>query len=69
MSQKDGPAAVDSIVAFLEMGGRAQFVWPAYGLTAAVLVGLLVVSLRAMRAHERELDRFEARRPRRERRS
>ena len=23
---------------FLEMGGYAQFVWPAYGLTALVLV-------------------------------
>ncbi|MFI4985943.1 MAG: heme exporter protein CcmD [Alphaproteobacteria bacterium] len=40
------------------MGGRAQFVWPAYGIAALVLVALLVVSLRAKRASLRQLDEF-----------
>ena len=55
-------------MAFLDMGGRAAFVWPAYGLTALVLIGLLVISVRALRARDRELERLEGNRPRRERR-
>ena len=58
---------MDRILAFLDMGGRAAFVWPAYGLTALVLIGLLLVSLKAMRARDRELERLKggARRGRR----
>jgi heme exporter protein D len=40
---------------FLAMGGYAQFVWPAYGLAAVVLVGLLAISLRQLRKAEAEL--------------
>lgn len=58
---------MDKIATFLDMGGRAQFVWPAYGLTALVLIALLLVSLKAMRARDRELDGIEGRRRRRER--
>lgn len=47
---------MDAITTFLAMGGYAAFVWPAFGITAAVLVGLLVVSWRALRAREAELD-------------
>lgn len=46
-------------MAFLDMGGRAAFVWPAYGLTALVLIALLLASLKAMRARDRELRRLE----------
>jgi heme exporter protein D len=53
---------MDTIAAFLDMGGRAEFVWPAYGLTAIVLIGILVASLRSLRARERELERFRGRR-------
>ncbi len=38
------------------MGGYALYVWPSFGLTAAVLTGLLVVSLRVLRAREAALD-------------
>ncbi len=41
---------------FLAMGGYAQFVWPAYGLAAVVLVGLLAISLRQLRKAEAELS-------------
>jgi heme exporter protein D len=58
---------MDKIATFLDMGGRAQFVWPAYGLTALVLIILLVVSLRTMRERERTLDRLEGGRRRRDR--
>lgn len=33
--------------AWLSMGGYAAFVWPAWGATALVLGGLIVVSLNA----------------------
>ena len=39
---------------FFAMGGYAAFVWPAYGVAAVVLIGLLVQSLRALRAREAE---------------
>lgn len=56
---------MDRIAAFLDMGGRAQFVWPAYILTAIVLVVVLVVSLKALRGNESALGRFEGRRGKR----
>jgi heme exporter protein D len=46
---------MDSIAAFLAMGGYARFVWPSFGLTLIVLAGLLVLSLRGLRAAEAEL--------------
>ena len=52
---------------FLDMGGYAAFVWPAYGAAAAARVVLLFVSLRTLRAREAELARAEgARGPRRQ---
>ncbi len=41
---------------FFQMGGYALYVWPSFGLTAAVLAGLLVVSLRGLRAREAALE-------------
>ena len=46
-----------SVSEFLDMGGYAGFVWPAFGLTALVMVWLLVASLRRLRANERLLAR------------
>ncbi len=37
---------------FFAMGGYAAFIWPAYGFTAALLCGLLVLSLKSMRQRE-----------------
>lgn len=42
------------------MGGYAGFVWPSYLVTAVVLVGLVVTSLRGMRAREGELKTLQA---------
>jgi heme exporter protein D len=50
-------------MAFLDMGGYAAFVWPSFGLTAVVLIGLLVLSLRALRAEEAELRALQGRAP------
>ena len=58
-----------SLSSFLEMGGYGGFVWPAFGLTAAVLLALLIESLRRLKAAERALARLESQVPsRRERR-
>ena len=42
--------AVSGVAAYLAMGGYAVFVWPAYGLTFAVLGGLALNSWRRYRA-------------------
>jgi len=47
---------LDAITTFLAMGGYAAFVWPAFGITAAVLAVLFVASWRSVRAREAELD-------------
>ncbi len=56
---------MDRIQAFLEMGGYAMFVWPAYGVAIGVLIGLLVVSLRGMRGHEAAFKSLRANLPHR----
>ena len=50
------------------MGGYGGFIWPAWGIAALVLTGLIVASVRAMRTRERELAALEAAAPRRRRR-
>ncbi len=37
------------------MGGYAGFIWPAFGISALVLAGLLLDSQRRLRAQEAEL--------------
>jgi heme exporter protein D len=51
------PAATN-IAAYLAMGGYAVFVWPAYGLTFAVLGGLAVHSWRRYRQSARTLEQL-----------
>lgn len=57
--------AFDSIAAFLEMGGYALYVWPAYVITA---VGVAFITLWPLRRHRRFLYE-EAMRQRREQRA
>jgi heme exporter protein D len=45
---------------FLAMGGYAGFVWPAYALTTAVLVAVLVATWRGLRRRRRQLDALQA---------
>lgn len=49
-----------SLSAFLGMGGYAAYVWPAFAVTAAVLIGLLVTSVRTVRSREADLARLRA---------
>lgn len=45
---------------FFHMGGYAGYVWPAYGIAALVLVILLFMTLRTLRAREADLANLEA---------
>jgi heme exporter protein D len=40
---------------FLDMGGYAAFVWPAWALTAALLAWMAIASMRRLKSLEREL--------------
>ena len=46
---------MEQLRSFLAMGGYGAFVWPAYGVTALVMVWLLASSLRRLRGLERAL--------------
>ena len=46
---------MEALMEFLDMGGYAGFVWPAYGLAALVLGGLALDSLRRLRTQQRDL--------------
>lgn len=48
----------------LDLGGYGMYVWPAYGVAGVVLLGLLLVSLRALIENERALARLQAPRER-----
>ena len=50
---------------FFAMGGYARFVWPAYAVTALVLLGLLAWTLGSYRRVKRELGIAEEKGPRR----
>ena len=50
---------MSELSAWLAMGGYAAFVWPAYGIAAAVLGGMSVYSWRRYRASVETLARLE----------
>ena len=43
---------MDRVAEFFAMGGYAAYVWPALGLTAAVMIGLAWQSWRRLRREE-----------------
>lgn len=45
---------------FLEMGGYAGFVWPSYIAVALVLIVLMYLSIRSLKAAEADLQSLEA---------
>ena len=51
--------------AFLDMGGYGGYVWPAYAIAAAVLIGLVWHSVHALRSSTRDLEEAEKTSPRR----
>ena len=55
-----------SLSQYFAMGGYAAFVWPAYAVVAAVLIGLFVAGRRFQRATEIELAALQPARRRRD---
>ncbi|QEA40780.1 heme exporter protein CcmD [Pistricoccus aurantiacus] len=53
--------AFDSFAAFLHMGGHAPYVWSAWGITAALLLGSVLLARQERRHLLRELERRERR--------
>ena len=49
---------MDALTSYFNMGGYAGFIWPAYAIVAAVLLGLWVISRRSLRDAERTLDKL-----------
>lgn len=45
---------------YFGMDGYGGFIWPSYGLAAAVLIGLLIYTLRKARAEKAALDKLES---------
>ena len=45
---------------YFDMGGYAAFIWPSYGIAALLLVALLLLSTRRLRAAERALGEQDA---------
>ena len=56
---------MQSISEFFAMGGYAGYVWSAYGVAALILIGLLVMSWKDLRARLAEVAALEAASPRR----
>jgi heme exporter protein D len=48
---------------YLDMGGYAAFVWPAYGLSLAVILGLAFNAWRTLKVRERDLAKLRDLRP------
>jgi heme exporter protein D len=51
---------MEAFAKFLDMGGYAAYVWPALGLTGAVLAGLWIASALSAKRREAELAALEA---------
>lgn len=58
---------MESLTAFLDMGGHAAFIWPAYGMVFLVLIVLWGVSRRYVKSSAAELHSLNADRPKRNR--
>ena len=48
---------------FFAMGGYAAFIWPAYGISAVALAGMIWQCFAAWRAARKRLDALERERP------
>ena len=58
---------MQAILSFLSMGGYAEFVWPAFAVSAALMAGLWLVSRKAWRESQSSLEALQATRPERPR--
>jgi heme exporter protein D len=56
---KDSEKAMQGLRDFFEMGGYGAYVWPAYGITALVMLALLVTTLRGLSARQKAVSELE----------
>ncbi|SDG12054.1 heme exporter protein D [Limimonas halophila] len=50
---------MQAVLDYLAMGGYAAYIWPAYGLSVLVMGGLVVQSVRQLRARQRAVAALE----------
>lgn len=50
---------MSTISNFFDMGGYGAFIWPSYGVTAVVMIVMLMASLRRLRENEATLKALE----------
>ncbi|PCI38595.1 MAG: heme exporter protein CcmD [Rhodospirillaceae bacterium] len=43
---------------FLNMGGYGSYIWPSYGITAVVMLGVLIASLKSLKSTEATYKRL-----------
>jgi heme exporter protein CcmD len=53
---------MEDVLNYLNMGGYAAFVWGAYGLSALGLGGVFVMTLRTLKARQKEFDALKSQR-------
>jgi heme exporter protein CcmD len=58
---------METLITYFQMSGHAWFVWPAYGITLAVMMALVVNSLSTLRTDRKILTALESANPRRAR--
>lgn len=51
---------MERFLTYLDMGGYAAWIWPAYGLATLALVGILVMTLRTLKARQQEFDELKS---------
>ena len=54
---------MNGLTTYLAMGGYAAYVWPAWSLTALVMLGLLVATWRSNKARDAELKALQELQP------
>ncbi len=47
---------MDAIDKFFSMGGYGGYIWPAYGISAFIMIVLLVATVRGLRTRQATLD-------------
>lgn len=50
---------MNSLSSFLDMGGYGVFVWPSFGLSAVLLIGVFVISVRTLKSNRQALAALE----------
>ena len=50
---------MDQVMNFFSMGNYGAYIWTAYGLTAIVMLSLLVTTLQRLRKNQAELEELQ----------